>query len=98
MISGRGARGSGHSLQKLLDATGGLYLDTQESRGLVPDEHASVVGAVRGTAMREADLVVTIGRKLDYQLGYGSSAVFPKARLRCHLRLHLLIRMFRRRY
>ena len=80
MISGRGARGSGYSLRKLLDATGGVYLDTQESRGLMPDEHASVVGAVRGTAMREADLVVTIGRKLDYQLGYGSSAVFPKAR------------------
>ena len=80
VISGRGARGAGHGLRKLLDATGGLYLDTQESRGLVPEEHSSVVSAVRGAAMREADLVVTIGRKLDYQLGYGSSAVFPKAR------------------
>jgi acetolactate synthase-1/2/3 large subunit len=30
--------------------------------------------------MAEADLVVTIGRKLDYQLGYGSPAAFPDAR------------------
>jgi acetolactate synthase-1/2/3 large subunit len=30
--------------------------------------------------MRDADLVVTVGRKLDYQLGYGSPAVFPAAR------------------
>jgi acetolactate synthase-1/2/3 large subunit len=30
--------------------------------------------------MQEADLVVVIGRKLDYQLGYGSPAVFPHAR------------------
>jgi acetolactate synthase-1/2/3 large subunit len=30
--------------------------------------------------MQEADLVVVVGRKLDYQLGYGSPAVFPAAR------------------
>jgi acetolactate synthase-1/2/3 large subunit len=64
----------------LLDACGALYLDTQESRGLVPLGHRSVVGAVRAAVMAEADLVVLIGRKLDYQLGYGSPAVFPNAR------------------
>ncbi|PJN92581.1 hypothetical protein CNY89_28475, partial [Amaricoccus sp. HAR-UPW-R2A-40] len=41
------------------------YLDTQESRGLVPADHPSVVGAMRGVAMGEADLVVVVGRKLD---------------------------------
>ena len=30
--------------------------------------------------MAQADLVITLGRKLDYQLGYGSPAVFPDAR------------------
>src|SRR5262249_47638953 len=53
---------------------------TQESRGLVPSSHRSVVSALRGRAMQEADLVVVVGRKLDYQLGYGSPAVFPHAR------------------
>lgn len=80
VISGRGARGCADELVRFLDATGALYLDTQESRGLVPGDHPSVVGAVRATAMTEADLVITIGRRLDYQLGFGSPAVFPDAR------------------
>jgi acetolactate synthase I/II/III large subunit len=80
LITGRGARGAGPALTRLLDASGALYLDTQESRGLVPADHPSFAGAVRAQAMTEADLVVVVGRKLDYQLGYGSPAVFPNAR------------------
>ncbi|MHB2167644.1 thiamine pyrophosphate-binding protein [Alsobacter sp. R-9] len=79
VISGRGARGASDALVRFLDATGALYLDTQESRGLVPAEHPAVVGAVRAAAMAQADLVVTLGRKLDYQVGFGSPAVFPDA-------------------
>lgn len=80
VVSGRGARGAGAELVRLLDACGAVYLDTQESRGLAPAEHPAVVGALRAAAMGEADLVLVIGRKLDYQLGYGSPAVFPNAR------------------
>jgi acetolactate synthase-1/2/3 large subunit len=80
VVTGRGARGASRELVRLLDATGALYLDTQESRGLVPAGHPSAVAAVRAAAMAEADLVLLIGRKLDYQVGYGSPAVFPNAR------------------
>ena len=80
VISGRGARGAGEALQRFLDATNALYLDTQESRGLLPADHPAQVGAVRAAAMSGADLVITAGRKLDYQVGYGSPAVFPDAR------------------
>ena len=80
VISGRGARGTAAALTRFLDASGALYLDTQESRGLVASDHPSVVGAVRAAAMTQADLVITLGRKLDYQLAYGSPAVFGKAR------------------
>jgi acetolactate synthase-1/2/3 large subunit len=80
VITGRGARGASVQLLRLLDATGALYLDTQESRGLVPADHPSTVAAVRAAAMTEADVVLLIGRKLDYQVGYGSPAVFPHAR------------------
>ena len=79
VISGRGARGAGAALRELLDRTGALYLDTGESRGLVPEDHPSVVAAMRGTVMGDADLVVTLGRKLDFQLAYGSPAVFGAA-------------------
>jgi acetolactate synthase-1/2/3 large subunit len=80
VISGRGARGAGAALVAFLDASGAAYLDTQESRGLVPATHPAALGALRGALMRDADLVITVGRQLDYQVAYGSPAVFPHAR------------------
>ena len=80
VISGRGARGAGPELIGLLDRLGAVYLDTGESRGLVPDDHPSVVGAMRGAVMGDADVVLTVGRKLDFQLAYGSPAVFKDAK------------------
>ena len=80
VISGRGARGAGAELRRFLERLGAVYLDTGESRGLVPDDHPSVVAALRGAVMSEADLVVTVGRRLDFQLAFGSPAVFGGAR------------------
>jgi acetolactate synthase I/II/III large subunit len=80
VISGRGARRAGPELVAFLDRLGAAYLDTGESRGLVPDDHPSVVAAMRGSVMSQADLVITIGRRLDFQLAYGSPAVFGPAR------------------
>jgi len=80
VITGRGARQAGAALVRFLDATGALYLDTQESRGLVPPDHPATAAAVRAAAMTDVDVVLLIGRKLDYQVGYGSPAVFPHAR------------------
>jgi acetolactate synthase-1/2/3 large subunit len=80
VVTGRGAKRAGPELVRLLDATGAVYLDTQESRGLVPAGHPAVVGAMRAGAMADADLVLVVGRRLDYQLGYGSPAVFPNAK------------------
>lgn len=79
-VSGRGARGAGAALTKLLDRLGALYLDTGESRGLVSDDHPAVVAAMRGSVMGQADLVITVGRRLDFQLAYGSPAVFGDAK------------------
>ena len=80
VISGRGARGAGPQLKRFLDRLGGIYLDTGESRGLIADDHPAVVAAMRGKVMSEADVVVTVGRRLDFQLAYGSPAVFGPAR------------------
>lgn len=79
-VSGRGARGAGAVLTRLLDRLDALYLDTGESRGLVNDDHPSVVAAMRGSVMSEADLIITVGRRLDFQLAYGSPAVFGAAK------------------
>ena len=80
VISGRGAKDSATPLRELLSRLGAVYLDTGESKGLVPDSHPSVVAAMRGAVMGQADLVITIGRRLDFQLAYGSPAVFGEAK------------------
>ena len=79
-ISGRGARKAGPALQQLLTRLGAVFLDTGESKGLVPEDHPAVVAAMRGNVMSQADLVITLGRKLDFQLAYGSPAVFGEAK------------------
>jgi acetolactate synthase I/II/III large subunit len=80
VISGRGARVTdGSDLVRFLDASGAAYLDTQESRGLVPADHPAGVGSARSAVMRDCDLLITVGRQLDYQLGFGSPAVFQNA-------------------
>lgn len=80
VISGRGARGAGRELREFLDALGAPYLDTGESKGLIPEDHPSVVAAMRGAVMGEADVILTVGRRLDFQLAYGSPAVFGAAK------------------
>ena len=79
-ITGRGAQGCGPALCQLLDRLNALYLDTGESRGLVPEDHPAVVAAVRASVMGDADLVITVGRRLDFQLAYGSPSVFGDAK------------------
>ncbi|HEX6493758.1 MAG TPA: thiamine pyrophosphate-binding protein, partial [Candidatus Dormibacteraeota bacterium] len=76
VVTGRGARDDPGAVRDLLDATGAAHIDTAESRGVVPWDHPSQLTAVRSRAMSEAELVITVGRRLDFQLGYGSPAVF----------------------
>lgn len=81
LVSGRGCNGVDIAvLAEFLEQAGAGYLDTGESKGLLPFSHSAHIGAMRGAAMKEADLVITLGRKLDFQLAYGSPAVFPDAR------------------
>lgn len=80
VIGGRGVRSAAAELVAFLDEAGALYLDTQESRGALPAAHPAAVPAMRGRAMQEADLVITLGRRLNYQLGFGSPALFGDAR------------------
>jgi acetolactate synthase I/II/III large subunit len=58
VITGRGARGAAAALLRFLDASGAFYLDTQESRGLVPSDHAAFAGAMRAAIMQDADAVL----------------------------------------
>jgi acetolactate synthase-1/2/3 large subunit len=76
VISGGGARDASAELAAFLQTSGALYLDTTESRGVIPLDHPAAVPAARAKVMAEADMITTVGRRLDFQLAYGSPAVF----------------------
>lgn len=81
VIGGRSVRAAATELREFLITTDAMYLDSGESRGTIRDDVPGFVPAVRGRVLSEADLVITLGRRLDFQLGYGSPAVFsPTAR------------------
>jgi acetolactate synthase-1/2/3 large subunit len=76
LLAGQQARGCRVQIERFLKRTGAVYLDTSESRGAIPGDNQANVPAMRGKAMQGADLVLTLGRKLDFQVAYGSPAVF----------------------
>jgi acetolactate synthase-1/2/3 large subunit len=76
VIGGRAVVETPDLVARLIEATGALYLDTRESRGAISSELEAYVPAQRARAMAEADLVITLGRILDFELAYGSPAVF----------------------
>jgi acetolactate synthase I/II/III large subunit len=79
VIGGRAAREAGALLARFLQAYGCVYLDTRESKGALPPDNLCSIPALRGRALSEADLVVTLGRRLDFELAYGSGAVFSES-------------------
>ena len=79
VVAGRAAIGARLAVARFLQQTGAVYLDTRESRGTLPPDDPSSVPAVRARALAEADLVIALGRRLDFELAYGSPAVFSPA-------------------
>jgi acetolactate synthase-1/2/3 large subunit len=67
---------SGEALQRFIETTHLPVLTEEQARGLVPDDHPYVFGFFeRGlnraaAKVRDADLVVLLGRKQDFTLGF----------------------------
>ncbi|MBU8915143.1 thiamine pyrophosphate-binding protein [Bacillus sp. FJAT-29953] len=53
-------------------------LTTSLNKGLFPDTHPLHVGAARSLAMATADLVIILGARLNFILGYGHAPRFSK--------------------
>jgi acetolactate synthase-1/2/3 large subunit len=67
---------SGDALQRFVETTRLPVLTEEQSRGLIPDDHAYVFGFFeRGlnraaAKLRDADVVVLLGRKQDFTIGF----------------------------
>lgn len=62
-------------LSRFLRETDAVFVAQSEARALLPAVGSAAVPGAKGQAFSEADLVVTLGCRLNFQLGYGSPAV-----------------------
>ncbi len=75
VIVGKGAAYSRceGELRKFLSQTNMPLLPSPMGKGLVPDSHPLCVGAARAKAMRESDVVLVLGTRLNWQWGFGQA-------------------------
>ena len=63
--------GAAPELEQLVDLTSTPFYTAPMSRGLVPEDHAVSFQGARSTALREADLVMVIGTRMNWMINYG---------------------------
>jgi acetolactate synthase-1/2/3 large subunit len=63
--------GAAPDLEHMVNLTATPFYTAPMSRGLVPEDHPVSFPASRSTAMREADLVLVVGTRLNWMIQYG---------------------------
>lgn len=58
-------------VKRFVESLGAPYLAMSMAKGLLPDGHPQSAASARGLAMREADVVVLLGARLNWMLGFG---------------------------
>ncbi len=58
-------------IRALVEKTGIPYLPMSMAKGLLPDTHAQCASAARSTVLKEADVVLLIGARLNWLLSHG---------------------------
>ncbi|MCR0983764.1 thiamine pyrophosphate-binding protein [Roseomonas populi] len=73
VISGSGVLWSDASaaMTEWVERTGMPFYTTPQGRGVVPEDHRCAFPNARSTALREADLVLVLGTRLNYVFGHG---------------------------
>jgi oxalyl-CoA decarboxylase len=60
-------------IQHFIESTQLPFLPMSMAKGLLPDDHPLSVAAARSLALREADVVMLIGARLNWLLGHGEA-------------------------
>ncbi|ETX09062.1 thiamine pyrophosphate-binding protein [Candidatus Entotheonella palauensis] len=73
VVAGGGAfwSQSSEELQTFVELAQTPFYTTPMSRGLIPEDHRLSFIAARSTAFREADLILVVGTRLNWILGFG---------------------------
>jgi oxalyl-CoA decarboxylase len=73
IILGKGAAyaQADDAIRALIEKTGVPFLPMSMAKGLLPDTHPQSAGAARSTVLRDADVVMLIGARLNWLLSHG---------------------------
>ncbi|KAI6228367.1 Thiamine pyrophosphate enzyme domain containing protein [Aphelenchoides besseyi] len=81
VIVGKGAQWSERGstqLRQFIHSTQLPFLNTPGGKGALPDEHPLSVAAARSFALKEADVVLLVGARLNWMLHFGAPPRFQK--------------------
>src|SRR3989441_3830574 len=73
IILGKGAAyaQADDQIRSLVEKSGVPFLPMSMAKGLLPDTHPQCAGAARSTALKDADVVMLIGARLNWLLSHG---------------------------
>ncbi|MFG1465510.1 oxalyl-CoA decarboxylase [Xanthobacter sp. DSM 24535] len=81
IILGKGAAyaQADDAIRDLIEKSGIPFLPMSMAKGLLPDNHPQSAGAARSTALKDADVVVLIGARLNWLLSHGKGKTWGDA-------------------
>ncbi len=81
IIFGKGAAyaQADEDIRALVEKSGIPYLPMSMAKGLLPDTHPQSAGAARSLALKESDVVVMIGARLNWLLSHGKGKTWGTA-------------------
>jgi thiamine pyrophosphate-dependent acetolactate synthase large subunit-like protein len=73
LLSGSGILWSGAAkqLQEWVDRSGMPFFTTPQGRGVIPEDHPQAFLGARSVALKEADLILVVGTRLNYVFAHG---------------------------
>src|SRR6059058_3487403 len=66
-------------IRALIEKTGIPFLPMSMAKGLLPDTHPQCAGAARSTVLKDADVVMLIGARLNWLLSHGKGKAWGEA-------------------
>jgi oxalyl-CoA decarboxylase len=81
IILGKGAAyaQADEAIRALVEKSGVPFLPMSMAKGLLPDTHAQCAGAARSTVLKDSDVVMLVGARLNWLLSHGKGKAWGEA-------------------
>ncbi|HEY0234720.1 MAG TPA: oxalyl-CoA decarboxylase, partial [Afipia sp.] len=81
IILGKGAAyaQADNAIKALIEKSGIPFLPMSMAKGILPDTHAQCAGAARSTVLKDSDVVMVIGARLNWLLSHGKGKTWGDA-------------------